>query len=442
MVLGGGNDQIAVCDALRVRGFRRVLVDYLPSPPAQSRADVHHQESALDADAVLRIATAENATFLVSAGNDPAIRVIAEVSGKLGLPCLVDLAMCSRGVDKEQMKARFAAAGILTAPYRIVADSTQLGTWSQSDLPAVVKPRFGFGSRGVSMVRTQADCDAAVAALLGDGVSRGAIVEAAVAGAECSVDCFSRGGVAKVLLYSELVKLPDRVGEASFLAVKAWPGWLEGRGDEVAKLATSIGEAFGIENGPWFFQAIDGKDGLIVLEIGLRTAGGHKPDLIQVATGVDVIGATIDLLAGNGPEIVPGRRAAAASMDYLYASPGTIAEVTGLAEAARVQGAGAVRLLKSADARCTGSLGARDRVVAISASADDPSTLADRRRAMVSALAVRSTTGSNLIRLDLFDAALGYAAPRSGHAEQLRLCGHDNEVTAWPSASKGPTDGR
>ena len=100
IVLGGTNPHRALVQNLKQRGYRVLLADYLEAPPAADAADEHVRVSALDVEAVHRLATERKASLVISVCLDRAIPVVAEVSRRLGLPSIYTPENALRFTDK------------------------------------------------------------------------------------------------------------------------------------------------------------------------------------------------------------------------------------------------------------------------------------------------------------------------------------------------------
>jgi biotin carboxylase len=96
--------------------------------------------------------------------------------------------------------------------------------------------------------------------------------------------------------------------------------------------------ALGLGSGPAHTEIRLGAGGPVVIEVNARLAGGRIPTLVRLATGVDLIGATVDAVTGAGralPEPGPGH----ASIRFLVADrAGRVRRTGGVAAAAAVPG--------------------------------------------------------------------------------------------------------
>jgi carbamoylphosphate synthase large subunit len=321
IVLGGNYDQVPLLQELRERGYVTVLIDYYKEPQGKAYADVHYQESTLDIDQVCAIVEKERPAFVTSLGNDLVVPIIAEVSERFGLPSFQSLENAVKATNKRLMKAAFKEFGISTSN---VCDNIDTEGDMAANLryPLVGKQLVGYGARGVRRINDPAELKAYVGEFGKDGQIL--VEEFTEGGFEISVDCMVVAGVSTVLMVSRLHQVPGLRQEFSVLLVEfpyALPAAERGI---LEHMASRMATGFGLENGPFFFQA-KVKDGAVsVIEMGARIAGGRKFNFIRRITGFDPLKAQIDLLEGRAVDV----RVAATEHYYitamLYAKPGVI----------------------------------------------------------------------------------------------------------------------
>jgi biotin carboxylase len=321
IVLGGNYDQVPLIQELRKRGYSTVLIDYYKEPQGKAFADVHYQESTLDIEKVCEIVEQERPAFVTSIGNDLVVPIIAEVSERYGLPAFQSLENAVKSSNKRYMKAAFKAFGISTSEVCEVIDPDST---EAADLryPLVGKQLVGYGAKGVRRINDPADLKAYIAEFGKDGEI---LVEEFVEGGfEVSVDCMVVDGSSSVLMVSRLHQVPGLQQEFSNLLVEFPYALPDAERSILDGMAGSMAKAFGLLNGPFFFQA-KVKDGAVyVIEMGARVAGGRKFDFIRRITGFDPMQAQLDLLEGRSVEV----RVSAPEHYYitamLYAKPGII----------------------------------------------------------------------------------------------------------------------
>ena len=89
-----------------------------------------------------------------------------------------------------------------------------------------------------------------------------------------------------------------------------------GLGEGIGMLATAAHEALGLGFGPAHTEIRLGPQGPVVIEVNPRLAGGQIPTLVRLATGIDLVGATVDAVIGEGVPVGP----------FCYLRPGTVLE--------------------------------------------------------------------------------------------------------------------
>jgi biotin carboxylase len=147
--------------------------------------------------------------------------------------------------------------------------------------------------------------------------------------------------------------------------------------DMVGGIAVAALEALGLGFGPAHTEIRLGRRGPVVIEVNPRLAGGRIPTLVRLATGIDLVGATVDaaVLGGSPPgaglslaaSAVIGGTAPAprghASIRFLVAPrAGRVRATAGVAEAAAVPGVIDVAIAARAGQRVGGTGSFLDRI--------------------------------------------------------------------------------
>src|SRR5439155_11053098 len=130
---------------------------------------------------------------------------------------------------------------------------------------------------------------------------------------------------------------------------------------EAAAIALRAVEALGLGWGPAHTEIRMAASGPVVVEVNPRLAGGQIPTLVELATGVDLVGAAVDLATGLTPLLTrpagePGP--VHASIRFLVMSgEGRVGRINGLEQASAVPGVVdvAVRIGSGDDVSITGS---------------------------------------------------------------------------------------
>lgn len=327
---------------------------------------------------------------------------VARASGLAG-PDPEAVARCR---DKRRQRAALRAAGVPVPAYAAVAEPDQTPGLLR-DLPpgpVVVKPAYGSGSVGVRLCRDRAEAVAHAATLLSAGRNergvaqpRGVLVEEYVPGAEFSAEIV--GGQVVGVTGKHLGPPPyfvetghdfpaaapdallERIGSTALRALAAL-----GLPDHTAHVEVRAGGA-GHAAGHPAGQA----DEPTVIEVNPRLCGGGIPELVHLATGVDLIAGYLDGALGRPPRLAP-TRSRAASLRFVTV-PGDVRlhGVDGLAAARALPGVHRAEVTAGPEAVLRRRGDFRDRIGVLVATAADPATAAARADRALAALALRTT---------------------------------------------------
>lgn len=161
IILGASPFIVPLIQAAKRRGFRTLVCSNLPDDPGLREADEPHLISILDDAALLQIAKENNPVAVLSAASDLGIHAASVLNKSLNLP----------GIRPEQVEAvsdkgRFhqlqQSLG-LPAPDCVEVATKSLPPASHFEsvgYPAIVKPFFASGSRGVARVNQYQDLEA------------------------------------------------------------------------------------------------------------------------------------------------------------------------------------------------------------------------------------------------------------------------------------------
>ena len=313
-----------------------IAVDRDPGAPGFRYSDKRALISTEDEEDVDRLARAEDVDGVISPGADWPVGIAARIAERMGLPHPIDGATAVLATSKQRQRECFAAAGVPHA--RLLQEPAA---------PCVVKAPDRQGQRGLTLVRTDAELPAAIAAALAASRNDSFIAEELVEGPEVTVNAITIGGVFHPLTVTDRITAdPPAFGVA---LAHAWPA-NEDRVPGTQALVALAGEAaaaLGIVAGPTYTQIRIGADGPRVIELAARLGGGHDAELVELATGYDLNGAALDAALGRTP-CVPGTQAlvGGACVLFLVAPEGRLRVVEGVDEARAADGVADVRIYR------------------------------------------------------------------------------------------------
>ena len=375
--------------AARARGLRPVLISAQPERypwVVEDSVDVVRADTA-DADSVVAMARAATDDGAPLAGlvtsSEYFVAVTARAAVRLGLPG-PDPAAVERCRDKRRQRVALQEAGVPVPAFAVAASPKEaIEAALTIGFPAVVKPADGTGSRGVRLCCDPAEVAKHTARLLGQRhderdrpVLPAVLVEEYIAGPEVSVETFGTeivGVTAKHLgphpwFVEHGHDFPADPEDAVLGPCLSATGRGQGpnRASDATGCAQAVIEALGLGFGPAHTEIRFGAQGPVVIEVNARLAGGRIPTLVRLATGIDLVGATVDAAIGAGrPLPEPGQGCASrwASIRFLVPpQPGRIRRTGGVAEAAAVPGVVDVAISGRSGQRVGGTGSFLDRV--------------------------------------------------------------------------------
>lgn len=400
LVIAGGVPQIELVKQLKARGIETLLADGSPYAVARPYCDRFYHVDVFDMEAIKDIAVKEKVDFLITVCADQVLLVVAKVSEMLGLPCYIDYATCQNVSDKTRMKRIFKAHGIPTTDY-VEADKFDMDVIGKLIFPLVVKPVDAYSSKGVRKAENIEKLKQYYDEAHTISRSGGVIVEEFFAGEEISVDAFVVNGRARVLNVTNSEKVKDKDRFVIFRGrypVRASEAVLR----QIDEIAQKIADVFGLVNAPLLIQLLHNGDKVSVLEFCARTGGNMKYLLIKYSTGVDVIGATIDITLGKDPEL--GRKCKSYNVvvnDFVYCNPGVFDHFEGFEEMEKQGLINEFHPVRIKGTEMRGVTSSSDRIAGMNIVADSVEQYNEKLRIINESVKVIDAGGVDIMRHDL-----------------------------------------
>lgn len=296
LMLGGAMQQIPAIKKAKELGNYVITCDYLPSNPGHKYADEYYNVSTTDLEGVLALAQKLQIDGIVAYASDPAAPTAAYVAEKMGLPGN-PYESVKLLTEKDLFRAFLQSHGFCcprAQGYTSYEDAA--ADIDRFTFPVMVKPVDSSGSKGVVKIYSPEELKPAVEEALAYSRGKRFIVEEFIVkkGYQVSGDGFSVDG--KLVFTSYGNELYSGRGTREYVALgEFWPSLLtpeqQAKVDsELQRLITALGMrtcAYNIE------VILDESDNVYVLELGPRNGGSYIPQLIQYATGVDMVEYTI-----------------------------------------------------------------------------------------------------------------------------------------------------
>jgi len=367
-IIGASILQLPAIQKAKELGFYVGVADFNPNAIGIPYADEYYNVSTIDEEGVYQAAKAFGADGVMTLATDMPMRSVAYACKKLGLPGIsYDTAV--KATDKGEMIKAFAENGVEHPWYYIIADATK-PLPEGITYPCITKPTDNAGSRGVMLVNSREELEAALAYSRENGRSGTVIVEEYMVGPEVSVEVIVWQGVPHILQITDKLT----TGAPHFVEMgHSQPSRLPMADQEkIRDLACRAVKAVGIDNGPAHVEIMLTKEGPKMVELGARMGGDCiTTHLVPLSTGVDMIKATMDISLGLTPDITPKFQKGSA-IRFFDVPRGTITAIEGVEEAKAIPGVREISFTKQVG-DTAGEIGASgDRVGFVIAQADTP----------------------------------------------------------------------
>jgi biotin carboxylase len=211
--------------------------------------------------------------------------------------------------DKVAMKSAVAAAGVRVPRFLPLVDATDPSQvpWTGA---TVLKPSRGAGSQGIVVLQTVAATIAAARDVVSPDEIADFEIEEYLPGRVVHIDGLVSGGRAVALQPSRYINTPlEYLGGAPF------GGAQFGADEALVEWTLRCLAAVGIAEGSFHLEAIEAADQLAFMEVAARWAAGPIVDAFELATGVWLPSAAVQVTV-NGPSGLPPVRSPGPAEQY------------------------------------------------------------------------------------------------------------------------------
>lgn len=331
MVLAAGLLQIPVIKKAKEKGYFVIAVDDDPEAPGMALADKAIVPDGLVCEEkVLTIAREEQIDGVIHPCSEVAMNVMGRINDELGLHGIsYEIAM--RATNKHLMREAFEAYGAPSPKSRCFKDVEYAWGAFCTDFhgDAILKPSRNSGSRGIAKI----SCS-----IIGEDFARlferakeesrdkSVMLEQFVEGPEFSVEIIVWNGKVNVLQVTDkkTTEAPYFVelghNQPSLFPVEVVAAVREAavKGVEALQLNDCAAHAE--------VKYQDGKP--YIMEIGARLGGDFiSTELTHLSTGIDMVGAAIDVAMGVEPNLKPVEKPQGVAIRYFTPKPGVVRAV-------------------------------------------------------------------------------------------------------------------
>lgn len=331
MLLGAGPLQLPAIRKAKELGYQLILVDYDENAPGFEMADTKLVVSTLDQEEVYRQALIYRPDVVLTSTSDGPVRTAAYVNEKLGKqPDLsYEDALCA--TIKSHMRERLSRYHVPGPEYYVINDFPEfVAAVNKLAEQCIVKPADNAGSRGVVLLKKPFEGDEELSRVYeySKSYARNGIVlvEEYLAGAEVSVEAMTIQGETTVIAITDKLTTPPPYfvemghSQPSMLAIEVQ--------EAIKAITIQAVKAIGLMNGPSHTEIKVTGEGPKIIEIAARLGGDYiTSKLVPLSTGVDMVGNSVLLAAGEAVEITC-REQKGAAIRFIPGEPGKIEKIT------------------------------------------------------------------------------------------------------------------
>jgi biotin carboxylase len=291
---------------------------------------------------------AHNIDGIMTVASDVPMQTIAAVCECMGLNG-INKRTALNATNKAEMRMCLDKAGV-PIPRYFVADNLDefIALCSNFDKKFVVKASDNSGNRGVSLVDDPLDKDKLISAFkyAKENTRDGRVLlEDYMDGKEFSVEGISVGGVYHV------IQVTDKITTGAPYFVEMGHTQPSAENEEVLNNIQSVAKngvaALGILDGPSHTEIKLTSDGPKIVEIGARLGGGCiTTHLVPLSTGIDMVGANINIALGQTPDI-SHKYTKGSAIRFFKCEPGVFSGITGVEKASSLKGVIEIGFLKN-----------------------------------------------------------------------------------------------
>lgn len=300
-IIGASYLQVPLIQKAKNMGFETHVFAWVAGDPGEELADVFYPISIVEKEAILEQCRQVGISGICSIASDLAMVTVNYVAAEMGLTA--NSLECTRiTTNKHEMRRTFEEHGD-PSPKSILVESAADLEGEDLVYPLIVKPLDRSGSRGITKLENPGGLENAIARARDQGFVKCALVEEFATGVEYSVECISWEGRHTFLAMTRKYTTgsPNFIETAHFQPAPMDDHTL----DQVKKVVFHALDSLKVEYGATHTELKISDAGQIrLIEIGARMGGDLiGSDLVELSTGIDFVGAVIDVAMGRKPKL-------------------------------------------------------------------------------------------------------------------------------------------
>lgn len=280
-IIGASGEALHTITKAREHGLNVVALDGNPQAEGLKAADQKLIVDISREEAVIEALKREKPDFVLTAPIGRYLTTVGAVNDALNLPG-ISRNMAMLCTDKLKFHEKLSGMNLRKCRCYGVNKGVTAGAEAELSFPAILKPRYGSGSRGIYMLADRQQLREALCTVGGEPY----VLEECIAGEEYGVD----GAVTKDGFFMILLRRKENTPPPSRQAVgyfSVLPG--DGFWRQVKDHMTKVIACLGLQECLLHADVIKGAEGPFVVELSARPSGHNLHNLFTpLCTGVDM----------------------------------------------------------------------------------------------------------------------------------------------------------
>lgn len=296
-IIGGSYLQLPAVQKAKELGYEVHCFSWADGAVCAEVADYFYPISIIEKEEILEKCREIRIDGITTIASDVAVLTVNYVAEHLGLIGNSDK-YSTTVTNKYEMRLCFVENNVPSPRFTIANESDKFDV-EGFRYPLIVKPTDRSGSRGVEKVTDLVQLERAIVRAKAESFSHAAIIEEYVTGREVSVEAISYEG------RHHLLQITDKVTTGAPYFVELEHHQPSSLSDDIQirirEIVVKALDALHIQNGASHSELkITDEGDIRVIEIGARMGGDFiGSNLVQLSTGYDFLGATIQVAMGN-----------------------------------------------------------------------------------------------------------------------------------------------
>jgi len=304
LVLAASTYQIPAIETAKRLGYRVITTDNIPSNPGHLLADASFGVNTIDIEGVLELAAKENISGVIAPGTDVAVTTAAYVADQLKLPGPPPNA--ARILTHKQNFRIFLAKLGLPCPRAFLITSDEIAPAGLFDGRSwLIKPSRSSGSKGIFIIRSQAEFHAHIAESRAFSMDGTAVLEEFIEGTQHTYEGVMKDGKVVLALLTDRDtaappyttttghRVPSRLSEP----VQA----------KALRVIEEVLGSVGVVSGPFDCDFVADGERIALIEITPRLGGNSLSRLFKSAMDFDLVAYAVTHACGDAFPL-PGPR--------------------------------------------------------------------------------------------------------------------------------------